>query len=351
MGLNGLIEDAEQQHRPGALPRLKVAVVGAGGAGCNSIDAMTRMDAENLRFIAVNTDSLHMSSISADEKILIGKRLTKGRGAGGDPQIGEDSAVEAENEIRDALTGYDIVFLTGGLGGGTGTGSLPVIAGIAKKNRAMVIAIVSTPFSYEGGARKERAAEGMERLLSITDSTIVLDNNRLMEIAPDLPIDRAFMVMDTVISRVIKGIMDAITRPTIMNIDFSDFRNIMKMGGLSTVLYAENSDTVKLVSEAISSPFLDVDYSGARGALINIVGGKRLNMRQISQISGSFTKQLDDKANIAIGLGVDESLGSEIHLLAVLTGIPRNDMIIKNRPVPEIKMNEMPSERIAEMIR
>ena len=351
MDLSKLIKDAEQQHRPTALPRLKVAVVGAGGAGCNSIDAMMNMGIENARFIAVNTDSPHLNSINANEKILIGKRVTKGQGAGGDPQIGEDSAVESENEIKAALDGNDIVFLTAGLGGGTGTGSLPIIADIAKRRGAMVIAIVSTPFRYEGEARKNRAADGLESLMAMTDSTIVLDNNRLIELAPNLPIDRAFLVMDTVISRVIKGILEAITTPTMMNIDFADFRNVMKLGGVATVLYAENSDPVKLVSEAVSNPFLDVDYSGARGALINIIGGPKLNISQISRISEAVTKQLDKRANIIIGTGVDNSLGSEIHLLAVLTGISGNEMIIKTAPAPQVRMAGIDANGIAEMVR
>ncbi len=351
MDLSRIIEDAKQQHRPAIASRLKVTVVGAGGAGCNSIDAMMGMGIENARLIAVNTDSPHLNSIAASEKILIGKRLTKGQGAGGDPQLGEDSAVESENEIKAALDGSDIVFLTGGLGGGTGTGSLPVIADIARKNRSMVIAIVSTPFKYEGETRKTRAVEGLESLMAMTDSTIVLDNNRLIELAPNLPIDKAFFVMDTVISRVIKGILEAITTPTMINIDFADFRNVMKLGGVATVLYAENSDPVKLVSEAVSNPFLDVDYSGARGALINIIGGPKLNISQVKSISDAVTNQLDKRANITIGTGVDESLGSEIHLLAVLTGIRGNEMMIKTASVPQVKMAELDADRMVEMVR
>jgi len=352
MDLSSLIKDAERQHRPATLPRLKVSVIGAGGAGCNSIHAMMSMGLENARLIAVNTDAPHLKSITSNENILIGKRITKGRGAGGDPQIGEDSAVESETELKSVVEGSDIVFLTDGLGGGTGTGSLPVIADIAKQRGAMVIAIVSTPFLYEGESRLARATDGLQSLMAMTDSTIVLDNNRLIELAPNLPIDRAFLVMDTVISTVIKGIIEAITTPTMMNIDFADFRNVMKLGGVATVLYASNSDPERLVSEAVSTPFLDIDYSGARGALINIIGGSKLNIKQISQISASITKQLDSRANIIIGTGVDNSMDSEISLLAVLTGIRSKEMLIKqNQSSAPIKMAAIDTNSIAEMVR
>lgn len=350
MDLSRLIMDAEQQHRPNALPRLKVTVIGAGGAGCNSIHSMMRVGIEQARLVAVNTDFAHLNSIEANEKLFIGKRLTKGCGAGGDPQIGENSAIESEGEIRSLVDGMDIVFLTGGLGGGTGTGSLPVIADIAKARGAMVIAIVSTPFKYEGKSRSARAMDGLESLIGLTDSTIVLDNNRLIELAPRLPINRAFLLMDMVISRVIKGILEAITTPTMMNIDFADFRNVMKLGGVATVLYAESSDPVTLVSEAVSNPFLDVDYSGAKGALINIIGGSKLSIKQVNQISESITRQLDQNAKITIGMGMDESLGSEIHLLAVLTGINRK-MIIGRESVPQVKMAGIDANAIAEMVR
>ncbi len=352
MDLSRLIKDAEQHRRPAALPRLKVAVIGSGGAGCNSIDAMMGMGLENAHLVAVNTDSPHLQSIKANEKLLIGKRVTKGRGAGGDPQVGEDSAVESENEIKAIVEGNDIVFLTGGLGGGTGTGSLPVIADIAKQRGAMVIAIVSTPFKYEGENRSMKAADGLQSLMAMADSTIVLDNNRLIQLAPNLPVDRAFLLMDMVISRVIKGITEAITTPTMMNIDFADFRNVMKLGGVSTVLYAESSDPERLVTEAVSNPFLDIDYSGARGALINIIGGPKLNISQISKISESITKQLDRRANITIGAGVDSNLGSEIHLLAVLTGIRSKEMMIKqSQSAAPVKMANIDAGRIAEMVR
>ncbi len=355
MNLSKLIKDAEQQHRPPALPRLKVTVIGTGGAGCNSINAMMSKGLKNARLVAVNTDAPHLNSIKAHEKVLIGKRITKGMGAGGDPRVGEDSAIESENEIKNVVDGSDIVFLTGGLGGGTGTGSLPVIAEIARKRGAIVIAIVSTPFSYEGDSRNRRAIEGLTNLMVAADSTIVMDNNRLIKLAPQMPMNQAFLIMDAVISRVIGGIIEAITTPTMMNIDFADFRSVMKLGGVATVLYSESEDPMRLVSEAVSNPFLDIDYSGAKGALINIIGGPKLSIGQISRISDSITKQLDRNANIIIGTGVNPNLGSEIHLVAVLTGIKSKEMIIKQsqkgQAASKISVGGIDMKGMANMVR
>ncbi|MEW5937683.1 MAG: cell division protein FtsZ, partial [Candidatus Thermoplasmatota archaeon] len=261
---------------------LKIKVIGAGGGGCNSINRLMRIGVQGAETTAINTDAVHLRQIRADRQILIGRRATKGQGAGGKPEVGEQCAEEAREELTEALMGADIIFITAGMGGGTGTGASPVIAEIGKECGAIVVAIVTTPFDAER-ARLDTARAGLERLRGYADSTIVLDNNRLLRLVPKLPFDEALSVMDQLISETIKSVTEAITRPSMINIDLADLKTILRCGGTSTILYGENSarEPERVVIEALNNPFLEIDYTGAKGALIHVTVGHRTSISTV----------------------------------------------------------------------
>lgn len=301
---------------------LKIKVIGAGGGGSNSINRLMRIGVHGAETIAINTDAMHLRQIKADRKILIGKRTTRGQGAGGRPEIGEQCAEEAREEIADALKGADIVFLTAGMGGGTGTGSAPVVAELAKECGSIVVAIVTTPFDAER-ARLDTARAGLERLRGYADSTIVLDNNRLLRLVPKLPFDDALSVMDQLISEAIKSVTEAITRPSMINIDLADLKTIIRVGGTSTILYGENSarEPERVVVEALNNPFLEIDYTGAKGALIHVTVGPRISISTVHQVIAGMTAPLDASATVIFGARTDPDYEGSIKVTAIVTGV------------------------------
>ncbi len=328
MGIEQMIDDAIQfsstmEH---LIADPKIIVVGCGGGGNNSLNRLGRIGLSGAETIAINTDQVHLNEIHADKKLLIGRRTTKGRGAGGHPEVGEYCAEEAEDEIRALLQGADITFITAGMGGGTGTGSAPVVARIAKEMGSVVIGMVTTPFDAERG-RKKRAMGGIQKLKQHTDSTIILDNNRLMTMVPSLPIHQAFSVMDQLISEVIKGISDSITEPSLINLDFADLRTVMTHGGASTILYAENSanDPEAVVAEALSNPLLDVDLSGATSTFIHITSGPDLTVKQTNTIIDGMTEFMGPEANVIFGTRIDEEYHGSIKIMSVVNGVQFND--------------------------
>ncbi len=302
--------------------RPKVLVIGCGGAGGNSVHRLHRMGIHGARTVVVNTDAVHLDSIQADRKVLIGGGVTRGMGAGGRPEIGERCAEISEQELRNQVGDADLTFITVGLGGGTGTGIAPLIAELAQAAGSVVITLATTPFRAERG-RMSNARAGIQRLRGCSDSLIVLDNNRLLDLVPNLPVEQAFAVMDHLISEVIKGITESITLPSLINLDFSDVRTILESGGASTVFYGENSedDTDQVVADTLDNPLLDVDYRGATGALIHISAGPGLRLRTAHEVVEGLTAHMRPEANVIFGVRVDRKYEGIIRVLAIMTGI------------------------------
>ncbi len=301
----------------------KIYVVGVGGAGCNTVNRMTQVGIEGAKIIAVNTDAQDLLKIRAHKKILIGKELTRGLGAGNNPKMGEEAAKENERDIRDALEGADMVFITCGLGGGTGTGGAPVIAEIAKKMGALTVSVVTLPFTVEGIRRIKNAEYGLEKLRKNSDTVIVIPNDKLMEVAPNLPIHMAFKVADEILVQAVKGITELITKPGLINLDFNDVRAVMKNGGVAMIGLGESDSekrAMEAAQQALNSPLLDVDISGAKGALIAI-NGSDVKLEEAQQIIELVTSKLDPEAQVIWGVQLDEELGKTIRILLVVTGV------------------------------
>jgi len=310
-----------------AVGRPKVVVVGCGGAGGNSVHRLHRMGILGARTVVVNTDAVHLDSIKADRKLLIGGGVTRGMGAGGRPEIGERCAEIAEQELRNQIGDADLTFITVGLGGGTGTGVAPHVAELAQAAGSVVISLATTPFRAERG-RMVNARAGIQRLRDRTDSLILLDNNRLLDLVPNLPVEQAFAVMDHLIGEVIKGITESITVPSLINLDFSDVRSILQAGGMSTVFYGENAEdnTQRLVSDTLNNPLLEVDYRGANGALIHISAGPGLRLRTAHEVVEGLTAAMRPDANVIFGVRVDRKYDGILRVLAIMTGV-RSPMV------------------------
>jgi cell division protein FtsZ len=300
----------------------KILIVGCGGGGGNSVARLHRLGIHGARTVVVNTDAVHLDSITCDRKLLIGAGVTRGMGAGGKPEIGERCAEIAEQELRNLIGDADLTFVTVGLGGGTGTGVAPYIAELAQAAGSVVITMATTPFKAERG-RMANALAGIQRLKAVSDSLIVLDNNRLLELVPNLPIEQAFAVMDHLISEVIKGVTESITLPSLINLDFNDVRTILQGGGTSTIFYGENAedDPAKLVAETLDNPLFDVDYRGARGALIHISAGPGMRLRTAHEVVEGLTAKMRPDANVIFGVRVDRKYEGIVRVLAIMTGV------------------------------
>jgi len=304
--------------------KASIKVVGCGGAGNNTIDRMTEVGIQGAETVAINTDAQDLLYTSADKKILIGRETTKGLGAGSHPKLGEEAAHENESEIKKALEGADLVFLTCGLGGGTGTGSIPVVAEVSKKMGALTIAIVTMPFTMEGSKRYENAVGGLEKLEKSTDTLIVIPNDKLLELASDLPLHTAFKVADEILTNSVKGMAELITRTGLVNLDFADVRTVMTNGGVALIGMGE-SDTGDRASEAVqkalNNPLLDVDVSGATGALINISGSNDMTLNEARKVVEAVTGKLNENARVIWGAQIYEDLGKTMKVMLIITGV------------------------------
>lgn len=304
--------------------RTKIKVVGCGGAGNNTITRLTQVGIVGAETVAVNTDAMDLLYTDADKKVLIGRELTQGLGAGADPQKGMEAAKENKDEVKRALQGADLVFLTCGLGGGTGTGSIPVIADIAKKLGALTVGIVTLPFKMEGAARMQNAREGLSNLENVVDTLIVIPNDKLLELVPDVSLQTAFKVSDEILVNSVKGITELVTKPGLVNLDFADVRAVMNSGGLAMIGMGE-SDTdnraFEAIEKALNNPLITVDIEGAKGALINVVGGPDVTVREAQQIVEAVSNKLSPDAKIIWGAQVDKSLGDNVRAMLVVTGV------------------------------
>jgi cell division protein FtsZ len=301
----------------------RILIVGCGGAGNNTVNRLYNMGVEGAETIALNTDKQHLDMIESDIKVLVGKSITKGLGAGGDPEVGRCATELGRRTLETLLKDTDLVFVTAGMGGGTGTGAAPIVAQIAKAHGAIVVAMVSTPFNVER-ARLIKAEEGLEDLRRDADTVIVLDNNRLLDYVPNLPIDHAFSVMDQIIAETVKGISETITQPSLINLDYADVRTIMNSGGVAAMLVGESGSQDKardVVREAFNHPLLEVDFRGARGALIHITGGPDLTLKEAEEISKALTSQLDPNANVIWGARIQKGYEGRVRVMSIVTGV------------------------------
>lgn len=317
---------AEDEELQMILQGLKtnIKIIGCGGGGSNTINRLAEAGIIGADLFAANTDAQHLLMTRAPHKILLGRRVTRGLGAGALPQVGEEAAREAEQEIKAALKDADIVFITCGLGGGTGTGSAPFTAQVAKELGALTIAICTWPFAAEGAVRAENAEWGLERLRNIADTVIVIPNDKLLEVVPKLSVNAAFKVADEVLMRSIKGITEVVTKPGLVNLDFNDIKTIMKSGGVAMIGLGESDDddaAVVAVNEAINSPLIDMDISEASAALVNVTGGSDMTVTQAEQVAEIIQSKVNPGARIIWGAAVDESLENTIRVMVVITGV------------------------------
>ncbi len=306
--------------------KTKITVVGCGGGGSNTVSRIYEEGIEGAEIYALNTDAQHLSMLRGrvGKRILIGRQTTKGLGAGAIPQRGEEAAIESEDQIRRALNGSNMVFVTAGLGGGTGTGSAPIVSKIAKEIGALTIAIVTLPFTSESATRMENAEIGLERLREVADTVIVIPNDRILEIVPRLPLSQAFKVSDEVLMRAVKGITELITLPGLVNLDFADVRTVMEQGGLAMIGVGESDSEDKAsdsIKKALRSPLLDVDITGATAALINVIGGPDMTMVEAEGVVQEVYHKIDPSARIIWGVQIDPEMQGKMRTMIIVTGV------------------------------
>ena len=315
----------EELRRVLSTLRTNIKIVGCGGGGSNTINRIVEEGIIGADLYALNSDAQHILTIHAPHKILIGKRTTRGLGAGANPKIGKESALEAEEELRAGLMGADMVFVTCGLGGGTGTGSAPVVAEIAKQLGALTIAVVTKPFAGEGESRMENAEWGLAELEENSDTVIVIPNDKLLELVPRLPLNAAFKVADEILMKAIKGITEMVTKVGLVNLDFADLKTIMKGGGVAVIGIGESDDgnekAIKAVEEAINSPLLEYDISSANGALICVTGGEDMTVTEAETVAEYINERINRNASIIWGAYIDPELKGAIRVMLVLVGV------------------------------
>ncbi|MFH0955568.1 MAG: cell division protein FtsZ [Candidatus Micrarchaeota archaeon] len=306
----------------------RIRVVGCGGGGCNTVERMSEVGITGAETFAVNTDAQDLLSTHADHKLLIGRKLTRGLGAGSNPSVGEAAAKESLQDLQDALENSDLIFITCGMGGGTGTGSAPVIAEVAKQMNALTVAVVTLPFTVEGKRRMENAMEGLTKLRKNADTIIVIPNDKILEIAPDLPVNAAFKVADEVLTNAVKGITEMVTKPGLINLDFADLRTILDKGGAAMIGLGESETeeasearALEAVENALTSPLLDVDITDASRALVNVVGGTDMTLREAEMIVETVSEKIHPDAHIIWGAMIDDKLAkNKVQAMVVIAG-------------------------------
>lgn len=312
-----------------------IKVIGCGGGGSNAVNRMIAADLKGIQFIALNTDAQALQMSEAHEKIQLGEKLTKGLGAGSDPGVGQRSAEESRDEIAKALEGADMVFITAGMGGGTGTGAAPVVAEIAKELQALTVGVVTKPFTFEGRRRKEQADKGIELLKDKVDTLIIIPNDRLLHVVEKrTSMLEAFKVADDVLLQGVQGISDLITVPGLINLDFADVRAIMTDAGsaLMGIGHASGEErAAKAAAEAISSPLLEASIEGAKGILLSLTGSSNLGLFEVNEAAEIVSQAADPDANVIFGAVIDEGLGENIRVTVIATGfdLPRRREDVK----------------------
>ena len=326
--------------------KTKVYIVGIGGSGSNTMTRMSELHIEGANLIATNTDAPHLESTKAQRKILLGKTVTKGLGAGSDPVLGEEAAIESEQEVRRIVSEAQLVFINCGLGGGTGTGAAPVIAGEAKESGALTVALVTLPFTSEGRTRMKNALTGLTRLKKNTDTTIVIPNDKLLVLAPELTLDKAFDKIDDMLANATKGIIEMITRPGMVNLDFADLKGVLKDSGYALIgmgkSHATNEDKriENAISETLDSPLLDIDISKAKKALVSIIGGSDLTLKEAENVFRAVSSRINEDAMLKWGARIDPKLRKKtLKVMVVMSGVGLAEYVESSIQQAETTMN------------
>ncbi len=339
------------QSRQDKIGYANIKIMGCGGAGNNTVDRLMKIGIRGAKCVSINTDRQHLDMRDAHIKVLIGKNLTRGLGAGGNPEIGRAAAEESREDLTKVLRDSDLVFITCGEGGGTGTGSAPIVAEIAKLEGAIVVGVVTIPFNTEIG-RIEKAKEGLNLLKQYADTLVVIDNNRLLEIAPNLPIIEAFSVADEVLASMVKGITETISLPSLINLDFADVRTILSTGGVAIVGVGESNGKEHRVEEAINDalnlPLLDVTIDGAKGALIHVCGGNDMTLAEANSVAQKIYDKMDINDSMVIwGARVSDEFNGYLRVMLLITGItspqifgksPSDDPLSYESKIPKSKI-------------
>ncbi|MFO8100876.1 MAG: cell division protein FtsZ [Dehalococcoidia bacterium] len=306
----------------------KIKVIGAGGGGCNAINRMIEQGVKGVEFIAVNTDVQDLDGSLAESRIQLGPKITRGLGVGGDPSIGIKAAEESRDALEEAIGDADMLFVTAGMGGGTGTGTISVIADIGKEKKVLTIGIVTKPFSFEGSVRSKKAQEGIGEIVDLVDTLIVIPNDRLLDICDNrISVNDAFAMADEVLYNGVRSISELITVPGLINLDFADVKTIMTQAGQSWMAVGRGSganrapDAAKM---ALSSPLLDVNIDGATGVLLNVTGSSNLAISEVHEAAEVIKGAVDPDANIIFGVAHDEAMGDEVRIVLVATGFTAN---------------------------
>jgi cell division protein FtsZ len=323
-----MFDDIIKSAKDGKPPELenstiRISVVGVGGAGCNCVNRIYKSGIKSAKTIAVNTDGKHLNMIGAHDKILVGKTVTRGLGAGGDASVAKKCAEVDNRLLRERIGENELIFLCAGMGGGTGGGASAPIARIAKEQGAIVVAMVTYPFALER-VRIKKAQQSLNELVDVCDTVVVIDNNRLASYAPNLPINKAFELADSITTRAVVGISDTIMFPSLINVDYADVKSVMDGGGLSMISLGKGTghDKVKnVIKDTLEHPLLDVDYEGARGCLIHMEGGPDLTLGDAIKAGEGLTSSFDDASNIKMGARINPQLTDAISMTAIITGV------------------------------
>ncbi len=350
---NALKNKAKNEFQGVEVKQANIKVFGSGGAGNNMVSWLYRKGIKGAEIIAANTDQQHLDISEADRKILMGKDITKGLGCGGYPEKGAEAARESIQDVKDSLKGVDMAFICAGMGGGTGTGSAPVIAKVAKELGSIVIGTVTMPFKIER-ARVDKAEFGLQQLREVTDTVIVIDNNRLVEIAGNLPVKQAFAVANELISTMIKGIVETIAVPSLVNLDYADVKAIMTNGDVAAIGVGSsgtNNRVEEAVHGALSNPLLDISYKGATGALIHIAGGPDMTLDEVTRVGELVTESMDQDANVIWGARISEDLKGKLTVMTIMTGVKSPWILGKAREQEaSVEMQEINDELGIEIV-
>ena len=329
---------------------VKITLIGVGGAGCNTADRMLSMNLRGIKVIAANTDIQHLDMINAHQKLLLGKGTTKFRGAGGDPELGKMAVEESIDEVRAVLEGSDIVFVAAGLGGGTGTGGAPLVAEIARELGAIVIGVVTLPFKFEGNVRKRIALQGLEDMRNKCHTVVAIDNNKLLDLYPQYNLKTAFSLADEVISNMVMSITESIAKPSLINIDYADFKTVMMRGKLAALGVGKSSTpnrAEEATFSALQNPLLDVTYEGLTGAIIHVSAGDDMKISEAARPAEIISELMGEEALVIWGARIDNSLGSSLQVSLILTGVESTEL---TKPVEEEKKQALDEKEIEEIM-
>lgn len=324
-------------------PVANIKVIGIGGGGNNAVNRMINANITSAHYVAINTDKQDLLMSNADQRLQIGEKITRGLGAGADPEVGQKAAEESKASISEILKDTDLVFITAGMGGGTGTGAAPVVAQLAKEMGILTIAVVTKPFSFEGRKRIENSEKGLENLKKYVDTLVVIPNDKLFQLVPKgTPIVEAFRYADDVLRQGIQGISDLIVTPGLINLDFADVRSVMKNKGLAHMgigHYKGENKTIEAVRQAVSSPLLETTIEGATGVLLNIKGGLDLPLSEVYEAADLVKQVVDPSCNIIFGSGIDESMNDEVEITIIATGFNGSSLFDDEKDLNKVKTN------------